>query len=57
VVASGRVDRYAHGITAMKGMAGRYLDLRAEIEARPAAAPDLAQHGKTTSAGTSEGIS
>ena len=30
--ASGRVDRYAHGISKMKGMAGRYLDL--EITAR-----------------------
>ena len=27
VRATGRVDRYAHGITKMKGMAGRYLDL------------------------------
>jgi polyisoprenoid-binding protein YceI len=42
VVASGRVDRYAHGITAMKGMAGRHLDLTAEIQVRPAPAPDLA---------------
>lgn len=33
--ATGRVDRYAHGITKMKGMAGRYLTL--EINARAAA--------------------
>ena len=25
--ASGRIDRYAHGVTKAKGMAGRYLDL------------------------------
>lgn len=30
--ATGRVDRYAHGITKMKGMAGRHLDL--DITAR-----------------------
>jgi len=30
--AAGRVDRYAHGITKKKGMAGRYLDL--DITAR-----------------------
>jgi polyisoprenoid-binding protein YceI len=42
VVASGRVDRYAHGITAMKGLAGRYLDLTAEIQVHPAAAPGVA---------------
>jgi NAD(P)H-dependent FMN reductase/polyisoprenoid-binding protein YceI len=47
VVASGRVDRYVHGITAMKGMAGRYLDLTAEIQARPAAAPDLSDNRST----------
>ncbi|WP_232376169.1 YceI family protein [Amycolatopsis aidingensis] len=29
--ASARVDRYEFGITAMKGMTGRYLDLRLEI--------------------------
>jgi polyisoprenoid-binding protein YceI len=34
--ATGKVDRYAHGITKMKGMAGRYLTL--EINARAAAA-------------------
>jgi len=28
-----RVDRYAVGVTAMKGMAGRYLDLRLELAA------------------------
>lgn len=33
--ATGRVDRYAHGITKMKGMAGWYLTL--EINARAAA--------------------
>jgi polyisoprenoid-binding protein YceI len=27
ITAQARVDRYAHGVTAMKGMAGRYLDL------------------------------
>jgi polyisoprenoid-binding protein YceI len=26
-VAHGRIDRYAHGITAMKGIAGRHLDI------------------------------
>jgi len=34
--ATGKVDRYAHGITKMKGMAGRYLTL--EINARAAVA-------------------
>jgi polyisoprenoid-binding protein YceI len=33
LAATATVDRYAHGITAMKGMAGRYLRLTAEIHA------------------------
>lgn len=28
LLASAHVDRYAHGMTAAKGMAGRYLDLQ-----------------------------
>ncbi|NYI92574.1 polyisoprenoid-binding protein YceI [Amycolatopsis endophytica] len=31
--ATSRVDRYAFGVTAMKGMTGRYLDLRLEVVA------------------------
>ncbi len=31
--ATGRVDRYAHGITKMKGMAGRYLNLDIAVSA------------------------
>jgi polyisoprenoid-binding protein YceI len=34
IVATANVDRYAHGITAMKGMAGRHLQLTATIYAR-----------------------
>jgi polyisoprenoid-binding protein YceI len=33
VVATATVDRHAHGITAMKGMAGRYLRLTATVHA------------------------
>ncbi|MFC1421113.1 YceI family protein [Streptacidiphilus cavernicola] len=33
VVATATVDRYAHGITAMKGMAGRYLQLTVTVHA------------------------
>ncbi|MFC1407238.1 MULTISPECIES: YceI family protein [Streptacidiphilus] len=33
VVATATVDRHAHGITAMKGMAGRYLQLTATVHA------------------------
>jgi polyisoprenoid-binding protein YceI len=32
--AAGRVDRYAHGVTKMKGMAARYLDLDLRAEFR-----------------------
>lgn len=28
ITAAGRADRYAHGITAMRGMAGRWIDLQ-----------------------------
>ncbi|WP_375478641.1 YceI family protein [uncultured Jatrophihabitans sp.] len=31
--ATGKVDRYAHGITKMKGMAGRYLSLDISVSA------------------------
>jgi polyisoprenoid-binding protein YceI len=31
--AEGRVDRYAHGVTLMKGVAARYLDIRITIRA------------------------
>jgi polyisoprenoid-binding protein YceI len=33
LTATATVDRYAHGITAAKGMAGRYLQLTAEVYA------------------------
>lgn len=39
LVATATVDRYAHDITAMKGMAGRHLRLTAEIHAQQAGAP------------------
>lgn len=39
--ATGKVDRYAHGITKMKGMAGRYLTL--ETNAR-SPLPDRAEY-------------
>lgn len=34
--AVGRVDRYAHGITKMKGMIGRYLEIQIHATARKA---------------------
>jgi polyisoprenoid-binding protein YceI len=34
LVAETRIDRYAHGITAMKGVAARYLDLTIRLKAR-----------------------
>ncbi|MEV6007835.1 YceI family protein [Streptomyces sp. NPDC051976] len=34
LAATATVDRYAHGITAMKGMAGRYLHLTVTVQAR-----------------------
>jgi polyisoprenoid-binding protein YceI len=34
--ATARVDRYAHGITKLKGMAARHLDLELRAEFRPA---------------------
>ena len=34
--ASVRIDRYAFGATAMKGMAGRFLDLIIDVQALPA---------------------
>ncbi|MFC0542222.1 YceI family protein [Kutzneria chonburiensis] len=33
IAATGKIDRYAHGITAMKGMAGRYLWLTVTVRA------------------------
>ncbi len=35
IVATGRVDRYAHDVTRLKGMAARYLDLTVTVVARP----------------------
>jgi polyisoprenoid-binding protein YceI len=34
--ATSRVDRYAHGVKALRGMAGRHLDLEASIRAHSA---------------------
>ncbi|MGI5239240.1 YceI family protein [Dactylosporangium sp. CA-139066] len=36
IEAEGRVDRYAHGVTLMKGMAARHLDLHITVVAVPA---------------------
>jgi len=33
LVAETRIDRYAHGIAAMKGVAARYLDLTIRLKA------------------------
>ena len=33
--ATGRIDRYAHGVTATKGLTGRFLELELEVHAQP----------------------
>lgn len=52
-VVTGRVDRYAHGVTAARGLASRFLQLRITTEAQPVSVPSLAAR-TLESAGTAD---